>query len=58
MEFNVNSLDELCDAMCDNKAPEGLIKDRECISCEKMFDCKGKPRGVACNCIVPRKDLK
>lgn len=23
-----------------------LKKDRECIHCEKFFDCKGKPQNV------------
>ena len=22
------------------------MKDRECIKCEKFFDCEGKPKGV------------
>lgn len=26
----------------------GLVKDRDCIHCKKMFDCKGKPRGTLC----------
>lgn len=25
-----------------------LIKDRECINCEDLFDCMGKIRGVSC----------
>lgn len=25
-----------------------LIKDKECIHCEKMFDCEGKERGKLC----------
>lgn len=36
---------------------EERIKDMECISCEKMFDCIGKPRGVNCNSFVQRKDI-
>lgn len=35
-----------------------LVKDRECIKCEKFFDCKGKPPGIQCVAIVPRKDIK
>lgn len=27
-----------------------LIKDKECIHCEKFFDCIGKPAGVT-HCI-------
>lgn len=23
-----------------------LIKNQECVSCKKMFECKGKPRGI------------
>lgn len=22
-----------------------LVKDKECIQCNKFFDCKGKPKG-------------
>lgn len=25
---------------------DGLYKDRECLHCEKFFDCDGKRRGV------------
>jgi hypothetical protein len=25
---------------------EKELKDKECIKCEKFFDCKGKPKGV------------
>lgn len=32
-----------------------LVKDRECIKCGKLFDCKGKPPGIQCVSIVPRK---
>lgn len=35
-----------------------LVKDRECIKCGKFFDCKGKPPGIQCVAIVPRKDIK
>ena len=24
----------------------GLKKDKECLHCEKFFDCKGKPKDV------------
>ena len=27
-----------------------MVKDKECINCEKFFDCKGKPEGVK-NCL-------
>lgn len=23
-----------------------LVKDKECLQCEKFFDCKGKPKEV------------
>lgn len=29
----------------DGKSQE-LIKNQECVSCKKMFECKGKPRGI------------
>ena len=32
-----------------------LIKDRECVKCEKLFDCKGKPKGIKCVCFKERK---
>ena len=33
-----------------------LIKNKECISCDKFFDCKGKPRKVErCVNYVERK---
>lgn len=32
-----------------NDKPD-LVKDKECIYCQKMFECKGKMRGVT-NCI-------
>ena len=32
-----------------------LVKDRECIHCEKFFDCQGKPRGSICVNLVERK---
>lgn len=25
---------------------EKLIKDRECLHCEKFFDCNGKPKDI------------
>lgn len=25
---------------------EKMLKDKECIMCEKFFDCKGKPKEV------------
>lgn len=38
---------------------EKLIKDKECLHCEKFFDCKGKPKDVKeCLQFVERKDLK
>ena len=27
-----------------------LVKDKECINCNRLFDCKGKMRGVT-HCI-------
>ena len=27
-----------------------LVKDKECINCQKFFECKGKKRGVT-NCV-------
>ena len=35
-----------------------LVKDRECIKCEKFFGCNGKPTGIRCVAIVPRKDIE
>ena len=36
---------------------EVLKKDRECIHCEKFFDCPGKPEKVKlCVNFVERKD--
>lgn len=32
-----------------------LVKDRDCIGCKKLFDCKGKPRGILC---VNKVDVK
>ena len=32
-----------------------LVKDRECIHCEKFFECQGKPRGSNCVNLVERK---
>ena len=34
------------------------MKDRECISCERIFDCKGKPTNEPCLCYTPRKKDK
>ena len=36
-----------------------LKKDRECLKCERFFDCRGKPEYVK-NCInfKDRKDLR
>ena len=25
---------------------EKMVKDRECLKCEKFFDCKGKPKEI------------
>lgn len=33
-----------------------LIKDKECVSCTKFFDCKGKPRGTNCINYEERKE--
>lgn len=33
-----------------------LIKDRECIHCDKFFECKGKPPNIKCINFTPRKD--
>jgi hypothetical protein len=33
-----------------------VVKDRECVSCSKIFDCKGKPRGVRCINYDKRKN--
>ena len=38
-----------------NKKEEPLIKDRECVSCTKLFDCKGKRRGIQCLNYEERK---
>lgn len=39
-----------------NEWGEKLIRDIECATCKKMYECKGKPIGVK-NCInyVERK---
>lgn len=29
-----------------DSGPGKLIKNQECVSCKKMFECKGKPRSV------------
>ena len=31
------------------------MKDRECIMCEKIFDCKGKPNKKPCLSFEERK---
>lgn len=36
------------------KEPE-CIKDKECFSCAKFFNCKGKPRGIQCLHYKERK---
>ena len=33
-----------------------LVKDRECIKCEKFFDCKGKPENKICIYFEQRKE--
>lgn len=39
-----------------NEQGEELIKNQECVSCKKMFECKGKPRGTrACVWYEERK---
>lgn len=35
-----------------------LIKDRECIHCEKFFSCIGKIRGTNCINFSPRREGK
>lgn len=35
-----------------------LVKDRECIYCSKFYNCKGKPKGIACVMYEPRKESK
>ena len=36
---------------------EKTLKDKECIKCEKFFDCKGKPENVKhCLYFKERKD--
>lgn len=35
-----------------------IVKDRECIHCERLFDCKGKPEGIRCVAFTPRKERK
>lgn len=32
-----------------------LVKDKECIRCSKMFDCKGKPKGTLCVNLEERR---
>lgn len=32
-----------------------LIKDRECIHCERFWECKGKPEGIQCVAFTTRK---
>ena len=39
------------------KNDERIVKDKECIHCEKFFDCEGKPAKVkACLNFTERKD--
>ena len=33
-----------------------LVKDRECIKCERLFDCKGKPENTKCVSFMERKE--
>lgn len=35
-----------------------LVKDRECIKCDRLFECKGKPEGIQCIAFTPRKERK
>ena len=37
---------------------EKLIKDRECISCKRIFNCTGKTRGTNCIHFIERKNTK
>jgi len=34
---------------------EKLVKDMECVSCNRLFDCKGKRKGISCNRWEKRK---
>lgn len=31
---------------------------KECIRCERLFNCKGKEKDKPCLCFEERKDLK
>ena len=33
-----------------------MVKDRECIKCERFFDCEGKPSSKPCLHYKERKD--
>lgn len=33
-----------------------MKKDRDCIHCEKLFDCVGKEKDKPCLHYIPRKD--
>lgn len=33
------------------------MKDRECIKCERFFECAGKPEGANCIYFAERKKL-
>lgn len=35
-----------------------LKKTRECIRCERLFECEGKPTEKACLHFKERKDVK
>ena len=35
-----------CDHRAEQRPAAMLIKDRGCVRCEKVIDCKGKPQGV------------
>ena len=37
---------------------EKLIKDRDCVRCEKVLDCKGKEPGKLCLWLKERKREK
>lgn len=40
----------------DEMMEDKLIKDRECIHCERLWECKGKPEGIQCVAFTPRKE--
>lgn len=36
-----------------------IVKTMECVKCEKLFECKGRPREItACVNFIPRKEIK